>query len=79
MSTLNPIFYVFVVSIVNCYILGTCIVVDHAFDSIKGIQLSIIELEIVAMNLVSKSYKFVCQLFLLCIIEEVWHYLKKDQ
>lgn len=48
----------------NCYILGTCIVVDHAFDSIKGIQLSIIELEIVAMNLVSKSYKFVCQLFL---------------
>ncbi len=48
----------------NCYILGTCIVVDHAFNLVKGIQLTIIELEIVAMNLVSKSYKFVCQLFL---------------
>lgn len=80
MSTLNPIFFFFfLVSIVNCYILGTCIVVDCAFDSIKGIHLNIIELEIVAMNLVHKSYTFVCELFLLCIIEEVWHYLKKDQ
>jgi hypothetical protein len=61
MSSLNPIFNVFVVSIVNCCILSTCIVVDHAFDSIKGIQLSIIELEKVAMNLVCKSYTFVCQ------------------
>ncbi len=63
MSTLNPIFYVFVVSIVNCYILGTCNVVDHAFDSAKGIQLTIIELEIVAMNLVSKSYNLFVNYF----------------